>query len=99
MPQSHLSLQLLCKLQQANDDLIWDDQPGLLAWLLHIGGAFAPTGTTRSDYVVLLHLNRSTRLRELYTSWPELLEILKQFIWSDKAFMSKVKAFWEESSV
>ncbi|KAF2818020.1 putative N-ethylmaleimide reductase [Mytilinidion resinicola] len=96
---SHLSLQLLCKLQQANNDLVWDDRPDLLAWLLHIGGAFAPTGPIRSEYVVLLHLNRSTRLRGLYTSWPELLAILKQFIWSEKAFMSQVKAFWEEKSL
>ncbi|KAJ5523743.1 N-ethylmaleimide reductase [Penicillium frequentans] len=93
---SHLSLQLLCKLQQANDDSIWDGRPGLLAWLLHIGGSFAPLGTIRSEYVALLQINRRTRLRGLYTSWPELLEILKQFIWSDKAFMSQVKAFWEE---
>ncbi|KAF2476210.1 putative N-ethylmaleimide reductase [Lindgomyces ingoldianus] len=86
---SHLSLQLLCKLQQTNNDLVWDDRLDLLAWLLHIGGAFSPTGTIRSNYVVLLHLNRSTRLRGLYTSWLELLTILKQFIWSEKAFMSQ----------
>ncbi|KAH8654156.1 hypothetical protein BGZ60DRAFT_161832 [Tricladium varicosporioides] len=96
---SHLSSQLLCKLQQANHDPVWNDQPDLLTWLLYIGGAFAPTGTIRSDYVVLLHLNSSTRLKGLYTSWPELLEILKKFIWSEKAFMSQVKAFWEEISV
>ncbi|KAN0099217.1 hypothetical protein V8E51_012992 [Hyaloscypha variabilis] len=96
---SHLSLQLLGKLQQANDDVVWDNRPDLLAWLLHIGGAFAPTGTIRSSYVLLLRLNRSTRLRGLYASWQELLEILKQFIWSENAFMSQVKAFWEESSV
>jgi hypothetical protein len=98
MTQSHLSLQLLCKLQEANNDLVWDDRPDLLAWLLHIGGAFAPPGTIRSDYVVLLHMNRNTRLRGLYESWPELLAILKKFIWSEKAFMSQVKAFWEEVS-
>jgi hypothetical protein len=97
--QSHLSLQLLSKLQQANDDPIWDDRPELLTWLLYIGGAFAPTGRMRSDYLVLLNLNRGTRLRGLYTSWPELLEILKHFIWSEGAFMAQVKAFWEESCV
>ncbi|KAJ5909808.1 N-ethylmaleimide reductase [Penicillium tannophilum] len=96
---SHLSLQLLCKLQQANDDSIWDGRPDLLAWLLHIGGAFAPVGTIRSEYAALLQINRRTRLRGLYTSWPELLEILKQFIWSDKAFRSQVKAFWEENLI
>ncbi|PCH00714.1 Hypothetical protein PENO1_046560 [Penicillium occitanis (nom. inval.)] len=96
---SHLSLQLLSKLQQVNDDSIWDEHPGLLAWMLYIGGAFAPDGTIRSDYVALLHKNRKTRLRDLYTSWPELLEILKQFIWSEKAFASQVEAFWKEISV
>ncbi|KAJ5152935.1 N-ethylmaleimide reductase [Penicillium canariense] len=96
---SHISLQLLCKLQQAADDIIWDDVPDLLVWLLHIGGAFAPTGSIRSGYVSLLHSNRCNRLRKLYTSWPELREILEQFIWSEKAFMSQVTAFWEESSV
>ncbi|KAJ5535673.1 N-ethylmaleimide reductase [Penicillium frequentans] len=90
------TIPLLRKLQGANDDSIWDGRPGLLAWLLHIGGAFAPMGTIRSEYAALLQINRRTRLRGLYTSWPELLEILKQFIWSDKAFMSQVKAFWEE---
>ncbi|EXJ87486.1 hypothetical protein A1O3_04446 [Capronia epimyces CBS 606.96] len=96
---SHLSLQLLRKLQEANDHVVWDDWPDLLAWLLHIGGAFSPTGSIRSGYVALLHVNRHTRLRTLYTSWPELLEILKQFIWSDKAFLSQVKAFWKEGLV
>ncbi|PMD45856.1 putative N-ethylmaleimide reductase [Hyaloscypha variabilis F] len=93
---SHLSLQLLNKLQQANNDPVWDDRPELLTWLLYIGGAFAPTGRIRSDYVVLLDVNRSSRLAGLYTSWPELLEILKQFIWSEGAFMAQVKAFWGE---
>ncbi|EXJ91322.1 hypothetical protein A1O1_04434 [Capronia coronata CBS 617.96] len=95
---SHISARLLFKLKECNDDPIWDDRPDLLAWLLHIGGAFAPTKTIRSNYVALLRSNRSTRLRDLYTSWPELLETLKRFIWSEKAFASPVKAFWEESS-
>ncbi|KAJ5294173.1 N-ethylmaleimide reductase [Penicillium antarcticum] len=96
---SHLSLQLLCKLQEVNPDLLWDDWPELLAWLLHIGGAFAPTGNIRSAYLALLHLNRNTRLENLYSSWPSLLEILKQFIWSEKAFEAQVKAFYEESHI
>ncbi|KAJ3525227.1 hypothetical protein NM208_g11729 [Fusarium decemcellulare] len=95
---SHLSLQLLFELHQANDDPVWNEQPRLLAWLLHIGGAFAPMGSVRSDYTALLHLNRKTRLGGLYTSWLELVEILKQFIWSEKAFAAQVKAFWDESS-
>ncbi|KAJ5997315.1 N-ethylmaleimide reductase [Penicillium canescens] len=96
---SHLSLQLLNKLREANHDFLWDDWPELLAWLLHIGGAFAPSGTIQSGFLALLHLNRKTRLRGLYSSWPDLLEILKQFIWSEKAFESQVKAFCEESHI
>ena len=92
-----MSLQLLGELQQANDDPIWDDHPDLLLWLLYIGGAFAPTGVVRSDYIVLLRSNNAARFGDLYRSWPELLEILKQFIWSEKAFMSQVEALWEET--
>ncbi|MCJ1223713.1 hypothetical protein MMC12_000356 [Toensbergia leucococca] len=94
---SHVSSQLLYELQQANDDPIWDDHSDLLFWLLYIGGAFVPTGNIRSEYVVLLRSNNAVRFRRLYRSWPELLEILKQFIWSEKAFMSQVKALWEET--
>lgn len=97
--QSHLSLKLLCKLQSTNEDSIWNDSPELLIWLLHIGGAFAPAGTIRTAYQDLLHLNMSTRFRGMYTSWTELCDILQQFIWSEKAFMSQLKAFWEESQV
>ncbi|CAG8896685.1 unnamed protein product [Penicillium egyptiacum] len=92
---SHLSLQLLCNIQAASDSLVWDNSPGLLAWLLYIGGAFAPVGTIRQGYVRLLRLNHN-RFKSLYTSWPGLLVVLKQFIWSDKAFLSQVKVFWEE---
>ncbi|KAJ5748800.1 N-ethylmaleimide reductase [Penicillium nucicola] len=92
---SHLSSRLLGKLQEADHDFLWDDWPELLAWLLYIGGAFAPTGDIRSGYLTLLHLNRTSRLKELYSSWSDLLGILKQFIWSEKAFESQVKAFFE----
>lgn len=70
-----------------------------MAWMLYIGGAFAPIGPIRSDYVALLHGNRKIRLKDLDTTWLELLEILKQFIWSEKAFASQVEAFWKETSV
>ncbi|KAH8688544.1 putative N-ethylmaleimide reductase [Ilyonectria robusta] len=95
---SHVSLQLLRKLQQTNDDPMWDDQPDLLLWLLYIGGAFAQTGIMRSDYVVLLHGNISSRLGGLFRSWLELLGILKKFIWSDEAFMPQVKGLWKDVS-
>ncbi|KAJ5880751.1 N-ethylmaleimide reductase [Penicillium subrubescens] len=96
---SHLSLQLLSKLQKAKEDPTWNNLRELLIWLLHIGGAFAPTGSIRTAYKKLLHLSLSTRLAGLYTSWAELCAILRQFIWSDKAFMSQIRAFWEECIV
>ncbi|RMJ07676.1 hypothetical protein BHE90_001100 [Fusarium euwallaceae] len=95
---SHLSSRLLYKLQEVIDDPVWDGCPDFLAWMLHVGGAFALPGAIRSGYLVLLRLNNKTRVRGMHSSWPELFEILKQFIWSDIAFTSPVKTFWEESS-
>ncbi|KAG7135407.1 hypothetical protein HYQ46_008929 [Verticillium longisporum] len=92
----HLSLQLLYKLQKADAEPGWDEHRELLTWLLHIGGAFAPAGTTRSGYLELLKRNLEGRLRGLYTSWPELLGILEKFIWSDKAFLAQVQGLWNE---
>ncbi|KAI3334433.1 hypothetical protein F4824DRAFT_186073 [Ustulina deusta] len=94
---SHISSQLLRELQQANEDPVWDSHPDLLLWLLYSGGGFAPTGIVRSDYIALLRLNNASRFQDLYKSWPELHEIMKQFIWSDKAFATPVKALWEEA--
>ncbi|TVY83896.1 hypothetical protein LSUE1_G001963 [Lachnellula suecica] len=94
----HLSSKLLYRLQETSEDKLWDDCPALLTWILHMGGAFAPTGDLRSDYIALVHLNRSSRLEGMYSSWPELLRILKKFICSEKAFLLHFKAFWEESS-
>ncbi|PQE26603.1 N-ethylmaleimide reductase protein [Rutstroemia sp. NJR-2017a BBW] len=96
---THISLRLLRELQKANDDPVWEDHPELLLWLLYIGGAFTTTETVRSDYVILLRLNTSSRLRGLYKSWQELHEILKRFIWSDAAFTPHVKALWEEVTI
>lgn len=61
-----------------------------------MGGAFSPQGIIRAGYVVLLRSNHAPRFRGLYNAWPELLAILRQFTWSDKAFMAQVKALWEE---
>ncbi|KAJ5975998.1 N-ethylmaleimide reductase, partial [Penicillium waksmanii] len=84
-------------IQSTNNHPLWDTSPDLLAWLLHIGGAFAPVGSIRAGYMALVHSNHN-KLRKLYTSWSELLEILKRFIWSEKAFAAQVESFWEESS-
>lgn len=67
--------------------------------MLYMGGAFAPVGPIRSGYVTLLHENRKTRLRALDKSWPDLLQVLEQFIWSEDAFGSQIEAFWRETQV
>ncbi|KAK8137616.1 hypothetical protein PG984_003109 [Apiospora sp. TS-2023a] len=94
--QSEVSSQLLRVLQQTNHDHLWDQDPDLLLWLLYIGGTFAPRGSVRSSYLALLRSNHATRFKGLYGSLPESLEVLKQFIWSDMAFLSHVRAFWGE---
>ncbi|KAK8047551.1 hypothetical protein PG996_015615 [Apiospora saccharicola] len=75
---------------------LWDEDPDLLLWLLYIGGTFAPRGSVRSSYLGLLRSNHATRFKGLYESLAESLEVLKQFIWSDVAFLSHVEAFWGE---
>lgn len=65
--------------------------------MLYIGGAFAPMGPIRSDYLFLVHGNRLGRVRGLDAEWAELRTLLGEFIWSDKAFLAQVKAFWMES--
>ncbi|RYC62085.1 hypothetical protein CHU98_g4137 [Xylaria longipes] len=94
----HVSSELLRALQQANDDPVWNDHPALLLWLLYLGGAFAPAGVMRSNYIALLRSNNAFRFGDLYESWSELLGILKQFTWSGKAFLTQFKAFGEEAS-
>ena len=97
--QPNVSSHLLHELQHANDDPIWDVHPDLLLWLLYIGGAFVPKGPVRSQYIALLHLNYATRFGHLGGSWPELLDTLQEFIWSEKAFLSHFKALWEETCI
>jgi hypothetical protein len=95
--QSQISLQILHKLQQMNDDPLWDEDPDFLIWLIYIGGAFAPTGSARSDYILLLRRKYTSRFEDLYSSWSVLEEGMKEFIWSEKAFSSQAKSFWEET--
>lgn len=96
--QSHISSRLLRELLQANREPVWDENPELLLWLLYIGGAFASEGIIRAGYVALLRSHGHGRFGGLCSTWPEVLMILRQFTWSDKAFMAPVKAFWEEVS-
>jgi hypothetical protein len=86
----------LHKLQESNDDLFWDDHPDLLIWMLHIGGSFAPKGPTRSGFKALLQMNHTLRLETRCGSLPELLEILAQFIWSEKMYLAQIEEFWND---
>jgi hypothetical protein len=91
--QPRISAQLFQILQQRHDDSLWVDQHDLLAWLLYIGGAFAPAGPVRSGYVQLLQQDYSRALQGLVGSWPDLVAVLTQFIWSEKVFPLRVKSF------
>ena len=91
-----MSLHLLKKLQQSKNDLLWNDHPDLLIWILHIGGSFSPKGTVRSEYKAILQINNASRRGERYDSLAELILILDQFIWSEKAYRAQVEEFWNE---
>ncbi len=65
--------------------------------MLHVGGSFSPSGTIRSGYQILLHNNHVSRFGGMYSSLAELIELLRQFIWSDKAYRSQVEEFWKET--
>ncbi|PYH41298.1 uncharacterized protein BP01DRAFT_349483 [Aspergillus saccharolyticus JOP 1030-1] len=90
---SHISSLLLCKLREVRDDVdatIWHvPNSDLLVWLLYIGGAFAPRGPIRSGYVELL-------VSYANGSWSEVHDCMRQFIWSDGAFLVPVRALWRE---
>jgi hypothetical protein len=90
-----VSSQLLTKLEQAVNSDVFNDHPGLLLWLIYMGGAFLPVGPTRSSYIALLSWNSSPRFEGLYNSWAEVFENLQRFIWSEKAFTQHTNKFWE----
>lgn len=62
-----------------------------------MGGSFAPKGVVRSNFVALLRLNNDARFGDLYSSWPEVVAVLRLFVWSKKAFELGGKELWEES--
>ncbi|KAK5229747.1 hypothetical protein LTR72_001279 [Exophiala xenobiotica] len=93
---SHVSHHLLHKLQESNDDLFWDDHPDLLMWILYTGGSFSPKGPTRSGFKALLQINHTLRFKAKSISLPELLEVLRQFVWSERMYRAQVEEFWED---
>jgi len=93
----HCSSQLLRKLQQNEHTAEWTGSDDLLFWLLCIGGAFAPQGIIRSEYVVLLNGTYNEQLEPMADTWNVAEMRLKSFIWSDKAMGERCRMFWEES--
>lgn len=92
-----MSKHLLHSLQQSDEDLFWNNDPDLLIWMLHLGGSFSPKGTIRSAYKGLLQRNyESRRFKQNYDSSADLITVMRQFIWSEKAYRSQFEEFWTE---
>jgi hypothetical protein len=90
---------LLIKLHEANGDNQFDDQPDLLQWLLYTGGAFIPEGPTRSGYTSFVNRERASAFGGSYRSLTDVVQVLKQFIWSEKVFKVPIERFWKETSL
>jgi hypothetical protein len=92
-----VSKNLLRSLQESDEDLFWNNDPDLLIWMLHLGGSFSPKGMIRSAYKGLLQRNyESRRFGRNYDSLADLIEVMRQFIWSEKAYRSQFEEFWTE---
>ncbi|KAH8645410.1 hypothetical protein BX600DRAFT_485035 [Xylariales sp. PMI_506] len=93
----YLSSQILRILKQTTDASEWDEYPDFLLWLLYMGGSVARDGMVRSEYVALLQSNLSKRHGVRPIAWADLVEVMKQFIWSESVVGPTIKALWEES--
>jgi hypothetical protein len=92
-----VSKHLLQSLQQSDKDLFWDNDPDLLIWMLYLGGSFSPKGSIRSGYKQLLQRNcESQRFGRNFNSLTEVIEVVRQFIWSEKAYRSQFEKFWTD---
>lgn len=92
---NHVSAQMLQAGRQV-DDSIWTGHFDLLAWLLYLGGALAAPGIVRKDYILLIRRQHASKLATLIRSWSDLVAIMEQFIWSEKAISPLIQMFWEE---
>lgn len=53
-------------------------------------------GSVRSGYADLIVHKHGPELGRWSSSWEELGGVLREFIWSEKAFNGPVGAFWRE---
>ncbi|KAL7917078.1 hypothetical protein ACQKWADRAFT_324944 [Trichoderma austrokoningii] len=94
----YLSTVLLEKLQLADTNGVWDDDPDLFLWLLYTGGAYLSAGPTRSAYITLINQKFSYGFRSPYNSLSTVLNIFKMFVWSEEALSAEIEGFWAEAS-
>lgn len=64
--------------------------------MLYMGGSFSPKGAVHSEYKALLKTYHDSKFRGMYVSLEDLMEILHDFIWSEKAYRMQVEEFWKE---
>jgi hypothetical protein len=64
--------------------------------MLYMGGCFSPKGAVHSEYKALLKANHEAKFKGMYRSLEDLMEILHDFIWSEKAYRMQLDRFWEE---
>lgn len=98
MIPSHCSAQLLEILQRSAEAPadVWDGNDELLLWVLMIGGAFIPRGPITNEYYRILLEGFRGRLKPLTQSWEQVESTLCRFVWSDKIFKERCRAFWED---
>lgn len=89
---------LLEKLQQADINDVWDDDPDFFLWLLYTGGAYLSAGPTRSAYIALINQKFSYGFRSPYSSISTVLHIFKMFVWSEEAFSAEIERFFAETN-
>lgn len=93
-----MSTVLLEKLQQADINDVWDDDPDFFLWLLYTGGAYLSAGPTRSAYIALINQKFSYGFRSPYSSISTVLHIFKMFVWSEEAFSAEIERFFAETN-
>jgi hypothetical protein len=93
---SHCSSQLLRLLQKRGAVSKWIGREALLAWLIYIGGSFAPMGVISSEYAILITGTYAKAIESFTISWNALEICLNDFLWSD-TFSLRCRVIWEDT--